>query len=75
MKLNLKESSNIESASYLGNTLTVSFKSGGIYAYFDVPSGVVEEWLRAESVGKAFHSLIKKGSFSFQKISDVAHVG
>lgn len=72
MKLDLKESSNILAASYVNTTLTVTFASGGIYAYYDVPSDVIEQWLAAESVGKSFHQLIKKPGFAYQKIADVS---
>lgn len=68
MQLNIKESSNIHSATYVGTTLTVTFHSGGVYSYLNVPASVVEQFVAAESVGKAFHSLIKKGGYVFEKI-------
>lgn len=69
-------SSNISSVSYnplqgtdeeIG-TLTVTFKSGMVYAYSQVPLLVVGRMLEAESIGKAFNELIRKGGYKFNRI-------
>ena len=72
---NLK-SSNISSVSYMplqvteeekGN-LTVTFKSGMVYSYAMVPLKVVDQMLKAESIGKAFNELIRKGGYKFHRV-------
>jgi hypothetical protein len=62
------ESSNIESVGYENNQLFVKFKSGGLYAYKNVPSALYQQFLTAESKGKYFFSHIK-GKFDFEKSS------
>lgn len=69
-------SSNIQEVSFVYNpntkdklgSLTVEFKSGLTYVYSQVPLEVVEQVISAESVGKAFNELIKKGGYKFQRI-------
>lgn len=40
--------------------LTVRFNRGGVYAYSNVPANVVDDvFVKAESVGSAFHAAIK----------------
>ena len=60
------ESSNISGMAFLlTNTvedlgiLKVTFKKGQVYSYNDVPKNLVLEVVKAESVGKAFNTLIK----------------
>ena len=55
------ESSNIVRFRYDEETLTleVEFKGGNIYQYFDVPSGVVEEFQMAQSKGQYFGQNIR----------------
>ncbi len=40
-------------------TLEVEFTSGGIYEYYDVPSEVYKDLLRAESYGQYFNANVK----------------
>jgi KTSC domain len=53
-KINLDASSSIASVGYDSETLTmeVEFTNGNIYQYFDVPQGVYEELITAESAGQ-----------------------
>ncbi len=62
-------SSNIDSIGYDENsqTLEISFLSGGIYQYFDVPASVHEELMSADSKGKYFAANIK-GPYRFSKV-------
>jgi len=48
--------------------LTVAFTNGSIYTYEGVPTRVVLTLISAESVGKAFHALIKKGGYEYRKV-------
>ena len=55
------ESSVLHSASYdkVMNRLTVTFKSGRSYDFFDVPPSIWEEFKKAESKGRFFTQNIK----------------
>lgn len=48
--------------------LTIGFTNGSLYTYEGVPTRVVLSLITAESVGKAFHTLIKKGGYEYKKI-------
>lgn len=63
------ESSNIQTIRYDDetNTLEVSFKNGGIYQYYDVPSHVAEEFERAASKGTFLAANIK-GVYRYSKV-------
>lgn len=61
------ESSHINDISWDGGTLTVQFRDGGMYQYFDVPFGTYNEFLAAESKGRFFKENIK-GVFEFGKV-------
>jgi hypothetical protein len=63
------ESSNLTSASYdtEASTLTVTFKSGGIYEYEKVPWDVFTKLRMSESQGKFFSNNIAK-SYSYKKL-------
>lgn len=54
-------SANLQSFRYNEDTeeLTVWFRSGGVYLYFDVPPDVVEEMRFAESRGRYFWRYIR----------------
>lgn len=52
-------SSNIKRIGYREGTLYIAFKSGDVYSYDEVPLEVYEQLAAAESVGQAFHKLIK----------------
>lgn len=52
-------SSNMESAAYHRGRLLVTFKSGAIYSYDDVPIKVFKELITAESHGRYFSKNIR----------------
>ena len=52
-------SSDIASIGYEGNTLYISFHSGGTYWYRGVPESVYRALMSAPSHGKYFHAHIK----------------
>lgn len=53
------ESSNLDAVALEAGTMFVKFKTGSIYKYPDVSPETYEEVRTAESVGKAFHRLIR----------------
>ena len=53
------ESSNIKHIGHEHDVLYIKFKSGDVYSYDEVPPEVYEQLVTAESVGQAFHKLIK----------------
>lgn len=55
------ESSNLRSVGYdeATQTLEIEFHRGGVYQYYDVPSEVYQELLRAPSLGKYFYARIR----------------
>lgn len=65
------ESSNLAEVGYDPDTniLEVAFKHGGVYRYFNVPSGVYTALMAAPSKGRYFDIHIKKAGYSFEKIS------
>jgi chloramphenicol O-acetyltransferase len=50
--------------------LTVKFTNGSMYSYEGVPVSVVLSLISADSIGKAFHQLIKKGGYAYKKVKD-----
>lgn len=64
------ESSNVAMVTYRTDNkrLRVTFKNGVDYDYFEVPFNVYVSLRRAESVGSAFDSLVKKGGYAFSKV-------
>lgn len=66
-------SSNIEGYLYLAakNTLLIAFKSGGTYAYDNVPQSVATGFGNAPSKGKFFQSDIKD-RYTTSKLDDAA---
>ena len=42
------------------NELTVTFVSGGVYVYADVPADVYAKFMDSESKGRFFHADIKE---------------
>jgi hypothetical protein len=71
MDLKPVESSNIHSIGYDPETRTlgVRFKNKpeALYTYSDVPPAVYAALEGAESIGSAFHKLIKLGGYAFTK--------
>jgi len=74
-RLSLKESSSIAAAAYdrRKRILQVTFKPGrashrgGTYDYFEVPSNIVDEFLKAESLGRFVNWQIKP-RFKYKKV-------
>ena len=60
-------SSDISSIGYDGSTLHIRFRSGGLYAYYNVPNSVYNGLMNAPSHGKYFHAYIK-GRYGDTKI-------
>nr|DAH96251.1 MAG TPA: KTSC domain [Caudoviricetes sp.] len=60
-------SSNLAAVGYADNTLWISFHSGGIYEYSNVPQSVYESLMNAPSKGKYFHAYIKR-SYPYRRI-------
>jgi hypothetical protein len=48
-------------------TMTISFQRGGIYEYYNVPSGVADGFRDAPSAGRYLSTYIK-GVFDYQKV-------
>ncbi len=62
-------SSNIASIGYDDNseTLEIEFLNGAVYQYFDVPNGVYEELMAADSHGRYLAANIK-GTYRYSKV-------
>lgn len=60
-ELEIKPSANIIKAEYdtEHRILAITFKNDVVYDYFDVHQEIIDELLKAESVGKFFHANIK----------------
>ena len=69
MKRHPVPSSNVASVGYDpdSQTLEVEFLHSGVYQYFDVPSSVYEEFMRAGSVGQYLDQNIK-GRYRYAKV-------
>lgn len=48
--------------------LCVQFQTGKCYEYAGVPEGQFVAIITAESHGKTFHELVKKGGYSYKEI-------
>lgn len=55
------QSSNLNSASYgvWDATLTIEFRSGAVYAYYNVPPEIYDQLITATSPGRYHHRYIK----------------
>ena len=60
-------SSNIDCLAFECDALYIRFKHGGTYRYDGVAFGVFDAMMKDESVGKAFHALIKN-KYPFVKL-------
>jgi hypothetical protein len=60
-------SSNIAAVGYDGETLTITFKSGGVYTYAAGTAAVHAELLEAESKGRYFHQHVR-GHYAYEKL-------
>lgn len=67
MQMTPVSSSDISSIGYDGSTLHIRFNSGGLYAYYNVPSSVYNGLMSTGSHGKYFHANIK-GRYGDTKI-------
>lgn len=63
------KSTNVQSVGYdqQQRHLEVKFRGGTHYRYFNVPQDVYDDLMGSESVGQAFHTLIK-GKFEHEKL-------
>lgn len=52
-------SSNIAKVGHDGVSLFIKFNSGESYGYVGAPPGIFTQLVKAESVGRAFHQLVK----------------
>lgn len=57
--MKLVDSSNLSHVGYADGVLSIRFKSGGEWAYHDVPPEVHAAMMAADSVGSYFHNHIK----------------
>lgn len=74
------DSSNVVRASWTGSPelqgleaageLRVTFRNGESYAYSSVPVIVFDRLRTAESVGKAFHTLVRQGEFTPRRLDE-----
>ena len=62
------QSSNLANVDYSwAGTLTIEFRSGGIYEYYHVPHSTYIGLMNAESHGRYFHAHIKN-RFRYRKL-------
>jgi KTSC domain len=62
-----ENSSHIREANWDGGVLTVTFKGGERYEFYDVPSALLQEMQAAPSAGRFFNSEIK-GRYESAKV-------
>lgn len=64
-----KKSSRILKMSYIKSKklLTITFNSGATYEYYDVPMGVTDGIIQADSLGKYFDKNIK-GIYNYRRV-------
>jgi hypothetical protein len=67
---NLKPSSMIHELHYdpENQILRTKFNNGEIGDYYDVPSEVVAQLRTAQSLGSAFHRLVKNGGYRYESV-------
>lgn len=61
------ESSHLSDVEWSQGVLTITFRDGASYEYYDVPQGIFQELLAAGSPGRFFRENIK-GQFDFQRV-------
>lgn len=66
------DSSNVLGAEYnkMDATLTIYFKRGANYSYYNVKESDFQRFDTAESQGKALNEVIKKGDYRYQRNED-----
>lgn len=62
------DSSSIAEIAWEDNEMEVVFQNGGHYRYDGVTLDTVDKILTADSIGSAFHSIIKLGGFAYERI-------
>ncbi len=50
------------------NELMVEFNNGSVYKYSGVPEEVYTNIIAAESAGRSFHTLVRRGGYSFTQV-------
>jgi len=63
----IADSGNLSGADWASGVLTISFKKGGSYEYYDVPFGLYNELLAAPSKNTFFIDNIK-GKFTYARV-------
>ena len=63
------ESSTVSRIAYEDDALFVEFRSGVSYRYDDVPPEVYDELFEADSIGRAFHRLVKLGGYEYERLA------
>ena len=68
------ESKTLASVAYdpADRTLWLEFRSGAIYCYFDVPPGVHQDLMAADSKGSYFNRAIR-GRYLYQRLAENSH--
>jgi hypothetical protein len=69
MRVTIPESNLINSAEYVGDTLTLEFAKGGKYQYDNVPILVVAALSLSDSAGSFFSRFIRN-KFPYHKIAE-----
>lgn len=64
----IDDSTKLSRADWENGVLEVEFKSGAVYRYHDVPSGVFNELMASDSKGK-FHGANIHGVFEVSKVT------
>lgn len=62
------DSTSVASMIWDDDTLEVKFQSGGHYIYDGVPMKAMWNVVTAESIGVAFHQIIKQGGFTYERL-------
>lgn len=50
------------------SVLYIEFKDGGVYRYFDVPSGLHKSLMTASSIGSYFDREVRKKNYRFEVV-------
>lgn len=67
MDMTSVSSSNISTSRYEGTTLYVQFRSGGLYAYYNVPLSVYNGLMSASSHGPYLANYVK-GVYQYKQV-------
>ena len=58
----------VHSIKWRAGTMTVRFRNGSKYKYYDVPENVFSVLKTSPSVGRAFDKLVKQNGYKFEKM-------